>query len=288
MAYIPSYVTLDYLKSLSFDTQKATDDAVLKRFCLEASRTVEVLALGRKFAPYYETVYFDLPQPDNGLLKMQGRDLLEIDTFTTENDGVTLSASDYVLRSGERYETPYDIVEMVSNGSYPYLLYSGTPQKSQKIIGWWGMVPHYSDAWEATASTLTSISGTTLTIDGDVDELTVIGDAYEYPVLSILKIDDELMLVGSRNEANNTLTVKRGINGTTSASHAAASTIYRFVPDDMIARVARRIAAWYYRRRSQSRDADRPVITAHGIMLPSGFPKEIEATMASFRYAGFY
>lgn len=286
--YIPSYVTIEQLKGMSLETSEVSHDAMLKRFCLEASKTLETLAYNRRLAPHYDTKYFDLPE-HLGELRLGHLDLLEVDTFTTNNDNTTVSASDYFLMAGCDYNvTPYNIIAMDSSGSTSNLLYSGTPQRSQKVAGWWGYVEDWGNAWETTQRAVSSISGNTLTVDGNVDELTLLGDAFDYPVLSILKIDDELMLVASRNSDNNTLTVKRGINGTTQASHDAAAPILRFVPDDVISRMARRVANWFYKRRTQSRnDVERPIITASGIVLPAKFPAEIAETMNGYRYAGF-
>jgi hypothetical protein len=166
-------------------------------------------------------------------------------------------------------------------------LYSGTEQQSQKAIGWFGYVEAWADAWQETAYPVSSITNNTLTVDGDVDELDVLGIQYEYPIMSLLKIDNELMVVGDRNPANNTLTVKRGVNGTTSVSHDEVATIYRFQPDEIIARAARRLASWYYFRKSTARgDLDRPIMTANGIVLPAKFPADIAETIRSFRHAG--
>lgn len=286
--YIPSFVTLEEIKDLSLGTEKGADDAKLKSFCLEASDTLEVLAHGRRFGPSLDTVYLDLPE-NASCLRLGGRDLLEVTTFTTGNDGYTLASTDYFLKNGEDYgNPPYNLIEMSADGNYPNLLYSGTSQQSQKIIGWWGHVQQWDSAWKATSYGVSAISGNTLTVKGNVDALNVLGTEYQYPVLGILKIDSELMLIGSRNPDDNTLTVERGINGTTEAAHAEDAEIYLFLPDKNIRRIARRLASWFYRRKTQAKgDIERPIVTPSGVVLPAKFPVEIVDAMDRYRYAGF-
>ena len=148
---------------------------------------------------------------------------------------------------------------------------------------------NWSESLEATPSAADAINATStsLTVKGEVNARHPLWDSHEYPILGILRVDDELMLVTARNTSTKVLTVIRGINGTTAAAHAEDATIYRFKPDETVRRMARRVAAWHYRRRGDAKgDLERPVVTPGGVMLPATFPKEVEQMMRGYRHAG--
>ena len=286
--YIPSFVTLEELRELSLDTKKVADDNQLKRFCLEASREIEVLANGRQFAPYFAVFHFDYPY-DVYRLELGFRDLLEVTELATENGELIIPATDYLLKSGSDYDiTPYNFIENRTDRGVVNFQWGGTLQQSQRVTGWWGHVLNWPDAMRLTDGTVTSVSGRTVTVNGNVDALDLLDGSPQYPILSTIRIDNELMLVVGRNSNTNTLTVERGINGTTAASHTVGAEIYRFIPDETIRRVSRILADWYYKRRSQSRDPDRPIMTNQGVVLPANLPREVTETMRQFRYAGLY
>ena len=91
-----SYEDLDAYQSL--DAGDADEIELLRGFCEAASRMFDATCR-RHFYPEYETRYYDMPYDDRVLILDE--DLLEVDSFTTQNDGyihISESVSSNVVR----------------------------------------------------------------------------------------------------------------------------------------------------------------------------------------------
>lgn len=278
------------LKAVELKAESNKDDDLIKRYCFEASEDVRRLSLDRKFHPVLATEYYDYEEDKPGRIDLM-RDLVEVTTFTTNNTDTTIVASSYFLKAGKYYNLlPARSIELKQDGATNQFNYSGTPQQANAVTGFWGYMPNWNEAWLDSGDTVGSFAGNTLTVS-NVDGTDRLFNKPRFKEFQLLKIesgsDTEFMFVYQKNQAANTLEVERGVNGTSNIASPAGLIIYVWQPFDTIARYTRRLAAHYYRQRGNSRaDADRPIITPTGVVLPAEFPQEIQAAIRAYRWVG--
>lgn len=242
------YATLGQLRAYleaSNLTMADADDRKLLQYLTWASRRVERYCHGRKFFPWSETRYEDY-QEDTTVLIL-GEDLLELTTLTV--DGVEISSSYYYLYPRNRY--PKWRVEM-DKGSGEIFTFSDTPQDAITLAGTWGWHDDYGNAWVDSGDTLQANideSATELTA-GDVDGANVEGWEPRVSAGHLLKIDSEYLSVTETDVNDDTVTVQRGANGTTAASHSSGATIYIYRPPEIVSGATLDLAKWIYEHRS--------------------------------------
>lgn len=110
------------------------------------------------------------------------------------------------------------------------------------ITGVWGFHRDYANAWLDSGDTVQdnplSTSATTLTVSAS--------SAFEEG--QMLQIESEWLLIEAI-PSGTTLTVKRGIHGTTAAEHVQDTQIDIYVNDEVLERLcARQVALWYARQ----------------------------------------
>lgn len=255
------YITREAVKRSLDAKETARNDVLVDRAIEAASRSVEGF-LRRTFAPTLATKYFDWPNEQFARawrLWLTQDNLISLTTLSVA--GTTISASDYFLEpvnSGP----PYDRIE-IDLASTAAFSSGSTHQRSIAVTGLWGYtndettvgtIAEALDASEtgvdvdgATAalvgvgsvvrvnsermlvtgrSTLTT--GQTLQSDmtnanNNVTVAVTTGSAFS--VGETILLDSERMLVV--DITGNTLTVKRGWDGSTPAAHSG-STIYGY------------------------------------------------------------
>ena len=239
-----------YLEMASTVTEKDNKiDALIE----SASRWIEE-AVGSFFYPVTATRYYDHPW-DDSVLKLD-QWLLGVTTFTTSNGDETISSGDYFLMCGDTYNIPpYDRIVMKSDGNRPNLLYSGTPQKANTITGAWGYCNDYENTGTTLGAAITSTTATTFTSSS--------GSSLETGWM--LLIDSEQLYISGIS--SNTITVKRGMNGTTAATHANAAIVYRYVPPHDIEALCGILVARLFHRGSTAW-SDITGSEARGLLLP--------------------
>lgn len=217
------YATLDELKKL-LTIDDAEIDATLLRILKAASRQIEQPRLaGRYFYTYEGTRYFEghsspLWLPD---------DILSITTLKLDEDGdgtfeATLTTSDYHLFPFNDY--PKTRLEINPNGSYGG--FASGIQKGIEIAGVFG----YGDGESATPYE----DRTTLSAElaSGATEATVT-DGSQLKVGETIRCESEQMYI--ENIVTHTLTLKRGVNGTTAATHASTKAISAYLyPEDIV------------------------------------------------------
>lgn len=280
------YALPEDIKELELKTEETRDDVLLARYCFEASEDVRRLALDRQFHPTRETRYYDFC--DYSELRLD-KDIAGVEELVTENGGRVIPADSYFLKTGERYGSPpYRRIELKQDGSVNQFSWSGTPQQANSVDGYWGYMPNWADAWINSGDTVQSLTSSLLTV-ADVDGVDRRFNRPRFKELQLLKIvsgsTTEFLFVFAKNQADNTLSIERAVNGTSEIASPNGLTIYTWQPFDVISRYARRLAVHYYRQRGNSRaDVDRPIVTPNGTILPAGFPKEIEQAMKAYRW----
>lgn len=208
-----------------------TDDALILSLC-ERARTKIDEYCNRTFLPRVATRYYDA----NGLgdTLMLAHDLVSVTTFTN-GDGDAFTAAQYHLYpvSGP----PYSWIELDKSLGLLFE-YSTTPQRAISIVGIWG----WDEFTAATGTTVNDTGGITAASTA-ITPASMTG----FAVGDMLKVSSEYVyvtVVGST-----TLTVARGVNGSTAAEHAKGTAISFVRPPDGIHRIATRLAAWYMRQK---------------------------------------
>lgn len=216
-----AYVSLDTLKSPSvLDIASAGDDARLRGLLENVSRQVDrhcnraffALSMARRFS-------------GDGSATLLVPDLISIDPSGLKTDDnkdrvfeTTWAASDYLLLPSNADPTtasnpmsrPYRSIEVDVDAGTKRVFSAG--RDVVQVAGQWGWWRHLRRATE-TANAIANATATSVTLSARTD----------VEAGHTILIDSEQMYV--RSYSGNTLTVVRGANRTTAASHGAAAAI---------------------------------------------------------------
>ena len=272
------YVSYEDLQTDAFGPNVSPDPAdiaELRTYCTLASRMFDG-ACQRHFYPRIDTLEFDHP-PDDTRLLLRPHDLLAVSTFTTNNTSTSVTSGQYFLMCGHSYNhTPYDRIVMKSDSTRPNLLYSGTVQQANAVTGTWGYHDDWANAWQDSGDTLqaavSSTTATTITI-GNADGADIYGLTPRFKVQQLLKIDSEYCYVSGKNTTTNALTLRRGVNGSTAATHDNGSTVYVYRVMEDVETAVRRLAKWLYDARAASYSDELTTVDATGnTRIPANAP----------------
>ena len=249
-----------YLGGTDHVTDWTTDETPVLRVLESASKRIDSY-MGRSFGARTETHSFDLGQgalrddslvpngdmiefPDYWTTRLQSTGILGLDdwlitaTTVTSYEGTdrtsraTLSegiGNDFLLMP---YNTsPKSKMKLVENTLKS--LYAG--QQTLTILGEWGWQNDTESI--STIDAIGSTSTTTVTVTSG--STTYVGDT--------ILVGTEQMYV--TNVDGNTLTVIRGVNGTTSATHSGGATYYRYKYPADVVQACLDIARTYWRSR---------------------------------------
>lgn len=233
-------------------------DAILNRFRERVSREFEA-EVNRSFVAISDTRYFH-GDGNAILLFRSGDDLVSLSSLKLDVNGdgtfgTTLVENTdwhYWPRNAANQGKPYRGIQLNPNGQYgafpaiPRYVQDGNVQ----AVGIWGYsFEKQSVGTLGAAIATTSATSVTMTAGHDVQ----IGDT--------LVIDDEQFDVTA--VSTNTLTVTRGLNGTTAATHLNGATVYcRRYPRDVEMAIAERVVG--LRWASQGGYQDSAVLAGEG------------------------
>lgn len=120
------------------------------------------------------------------------------------------------------------------------------------ITGWWGYRRDYANAYidslDSVQDNPLSASSTTITVT-DVDDADALFWSPRFDAGNLIRIENELILVLATDTTLNTLSVRRGMNGTTAVSHALNTSIKVWYPEEDVMDTVSRQAAYFYARR---------------------------------------
>lgn len=189
--------------------------------------------------------------------------LLEVDSVVW--NGTTLSASQYALDSAD--DTSAHTRLLIDKNASTAL--SDTFNAGVSITGTWAYHEDYTNAYTVIESVTITDSATSLSVT----------DADAYETRQYLKIEDELLQITARDTGTNTLTVTRGIRGTTATEHTSQTvSIYNPMPD--VERAVIRIARWLYENRSGRGNT---VQLGDASVILDDMPTAVKATIANYR-----
>ncbi len=269
-----TYASLAQLKSeLAQAATDTVDDARLFRKLETASRAIDGASMGcgREFYVVTEVRYFTASRSDRLLID----DLLVLTELATDEDGdldydYVWTVGDYLLDPANGW--PKTQIKAHPNGNYSF----PTGERAVRVTGQWG----YGDGKSATPYEDT---GKTVPIGGFTAVATSLaltaGDGTSFGIGETLLMDSERLYI--TNISTDTLTVKRGINGTTAAAHLAAAAIYRYLYPDPVREACLLQASRLFRR------GDAPFgVTGSaefGSMRISALDPDVRALLGEFR-----
>ena len=250
---VNSYATLTELKAI-LGMSSTTDDVPMRKILEAASRFIES-NLNRRFYSTSETKYF------NGALTLWIPDLLSVTTLKTDEDGDatfenTLATTDYFLYGGGLEDSlnlyPRTHIEINPNGNYGS--FANGVKKGVEIAGVWG----YGDGTSATPY----VTDTTT-----AEEITAGETAIDVTSATNLSAGHTLLLVDATagNEqmyitsiSSNTITVEKGVNGTSDLGHTTAKQLYYYrYPRDIMQACIDLSVALYQNRARQGLQSER-------------------------------
>jgi hypothetical protein len=152
------------------------------------------------------------------------------------------------------------------------------------VTGIWGWHADYTNAWETVDALQANINAsvTSLTV-ADADGADLDGFTPRFSPGHLIQIDSEWMDVNAVNTTTNTLTVRRGVNGSTVAAHTSGKAVSTYHVDDRIAKVTAKQAALMIARQGAFQ-----VETLDGvgvITYPQDLLPMLRATLTRFAYA---
>jgi len=232
MAIYAEYATLNSVRTLYAGTTATAQDTFILDLIRATSRDIDAQAGGRAFYPRIETRYYDVPADRQ--LDLDD-DLLALTTLTN-GDNNAIASTEYKLYP--RNETPAygvrlnessaEIWEPDNDGNYESVI---------DVLGIWGYHHLYSHAWPDTTAILAAAITTTMaTSTTCTTGLIYAGD--------LIKLDSEYLYVSAvATGASDTLTLVRGVNGSTAATHVISSIIYRWWNPDIFQLCAEAVVA---------------------------------------------
>ena len=240
-----NYATLTQCKRLLGLSDSVTaDDALLSRLIADADRLISAY---RNCKPQYATRLFDYV---NALNLTFDDDLLEITTLTN-GDATTISSNDYVFVPRRVYPKWGLEIKIGSDVSFNY---STSPESAISIAGTWGYHDDYTNAWVSSRDAVADVGGinasvTTITVS-DADGTSADLETPRFQAGNLIKIDSEWCdVIAVTAGTTNTLTVVRGVNGTTAASHSAGASISLYRPPITVIEAAMQYVKWRYDQR---------------------------------------
>ena len=241
--YTPDLTTPAQLKG-DKGIGNAVDDDKIKRYIRQASALWQRWT-DRTFVPYRFTRALDYSHT-RGLELLLDDDLLEALTVTN-GDGAVIGSSYYLTQPDNEY--PKHTLLLYGAGAYAWSFQY--IENRITVDGWWGVHTNYPAAWGNSLDTvlnnpLTS-SATSLTV-ASVSGLDDQGFT-RFTAGDYLKIETEILYVIAVNPSANSLTVRRGAQGTTAAAHVQTTPIYVYRQLADVQFAVNEIVKWLYEHR---------------------------------------
>jgi hypothetical protein len=270
------YATLACLRRyLGLADSQTGDDDLLLTLLETASRLLDGYA-SRCFYPARQTQTYTVSDP---ALLLLDRDLLALHALTN-GDGSAISLDDVHLQpSGAAVRS-----SLLLDRTRAVFTHAGDPVDAVSVDATWGCHPGWADAWADSGDSvqddpLTAAATEVTVADADAVDPGICGARFSPGQL--IGIEEEYLHVLAVDSGTNVLTVARGVNGTTAASHAQDSAIAVYQPPDDIRGACLRVAAWLYRQK----DAGFVQVTGGlrgQVMVPPALPDDVQQILAPY------
>ena len=278
------YATLDQLRArFAVAGADTSDDARLLAKLKSASQQIDRFT-ARTFAPVYATRLFDWDNARSILLR--GFDLLQLITLTN-GDGNVIDPTAIIPLGG--VNGPVYCLEInIAKGAF--LNYLTVKTRALSVYGIWGWHDDWlGSAWKPSGDSVTtfglSSGGTALTVSNAAGADSW-GLSPRFQTGQLIQIDSEYMLTTAVNAGTNTLTVIRGVNGTSGATHTIGAPISIYAPPADIVEITLRYAAWLTKLedagewQAATMTADG---SAGGVHVAAQLPADLQIALQPFR-----
>lgn len=252
------YATLAYTKQM-MEAQDSTGDAELLRLIRQVSRRIDRLFAPTRrapfFAPFIETRNNLMLQPDQINSHLGTYDLrmpiLALTAVSVGTQALTVGSIVQLFQGDAFKYRNLQLIDRCCNGWYQYVRCAGCVEiPFVSVTGTWGYNIDWPNAWVDTLQTITNVGGMNSSVTSfTVTDLSDPDDQGNAPCISagnLLQIESEWLEVTATDTATNTVTVKRGVNGSTAAAHAQSTVIYTYLVDEAVQRATARQAAFQY------------------------------------------
>jgi hypothetical protein len=283
-----NYATLTAAKQIiGLEPDETKDDALLLALLEWATAYIDDHK-ARHYDPRREVRLFDLPSTHGSMFGVyEARyvppaavpvlrlddDLLEL-VELTNGDGNKIT--DYLLEPANVW--PKMRVRL-TNGAIWQPSAAGEIRQIIEADGVWGAHDRYSTAWKASGVILPAAlnnSATTISVT-DIGAL---------QAGQLLRVDDEFMLLSAIDADTDappayTLTIERGAQGTTAASHAKDAPVKIWQVQGNISQACIRIVKWRYSQKDVD-NFDRTYSAETGfVSIPSAIPADVAALLGA-------
>lgn len=236
--YLPDLTTLEHVKQMrGITTYNVNDDALITDAIHEASGWLQKRC-DRVFVPYQFSKSYDaLGAHISGQHLDFGVDVLEINTLTN-GDGSAITASQYVLRDSGVY--PKHRLELLPSAGVTFA-WSSDWQDAITLNGTLGCHDNYPQAFKTMATATGALSTS--------DTLLAVSSTNPFETLQYVRHANGNELSQITAIGNGTLTLERGVLGTTAVAQSAATAVkvYQENPDVQLA--VTRAVSWLYENR---------------------------------------
>jgi hypothetical protein len=268
------YATLDDVRS-ELNAEDTVDDKEVLRGIRQVSRRID--GLFRSRVPLFVPTILTRRCPVVGVNVNSVDGTLLFNTPLLSLTGVGINSQTFTVGTTvQAYpvdSVPYFQLQLMGDcfASW-YSAYCSGVRGAQfaAITGVWGYHADYANAWLAvdTLQADLNATATTFTVE-DIGGDTPLGDTPRISAGHVVRIDDEWMDVIDTSTVTNTVTVRRGVNGSTAATHDEDAAVSVYLVDENIRRATARQAAYQYTRQGAydtTRISDFSTIT---------FPKDV-------------
>lgn len=282
-----NYCTLADAK-LELKAQTTSDDEYLRRAIFQASRRIdlELSAPSRApvFAPFIETRKYvlDVNRVNSAINAFWTYSrILAVSSVLIDTTDVTSDIEIYPAYPDAGWNKALRLTTR-SRDWYRYCTTSILDPLIVTVTGTWGYSSDYANAWQTADALAADIddSVTAITV-ADADGTDWRGFTPRFSPGAFIRIGTEFMHVDAVDTSTNTLTVRRGANGSTAAAHTAGDDIDVYVVEDDINRITARHAATLYARRGAFDNVSIPSVG--DVPYPSDLLLEMKAVLS--RYA---
>jgi hypothetical protein len=294
------YSTIDYTKSVMAatsvgSTQTTLDNARLRNNLRTVSRRLDskLGAQSPLFVPIIETV--DIPvTPDriNSALNTfevrhpRGGYLLAMTVVTIGT--ATLTVGTDVVGYPSTSVPPFKYLRLrTGNSWYGYCSSNALDPLTLTITGIWGIHRDYLHAW-VKVDDITNVGGitdsaTSMTV-ADVDGVDQYGATPRISTGNVLRVGTEYMDVSATDTATNTITLIRGVNGSTAASHNQGDDVDVWQVEESVRHVVARQSGLMYARAGAYVTVEIQALGGE-IRFPADLLQEVYGVLQDMQYA---
>lgn len=242
----------------------------------------------KTFWPEIRTDYYDARGPhliDRRLLELTKMPFLSI-TSVTDGLSNTLAQGTHFY-PWPRGKSPITALRLLADSGLSWTSYGTDWRDAIAVTGIAGYHEDYDEAWISSGDSVQDdpqISSTeTLVTVTDVDEADAYGWTPRFSPGNLIRMGTEFCEVLDVNASTDTLTVRRGVNGSTKAAHAKNTAIDVWQPDLSIQRAALRWVGYLFQRRGAYEETSYDGIAT--VKFPPDAPGEVDAILNQYRKA---